>query len=104
MRKRNVTNEAGNKFTLLVKCDLSGLTEDQIKEYAFDAIWIKEQSNMRAMSNKAFEEMNGNYTFKAVPKGIRIAKVMTTDELVNAIKGKSKEERLEAIERLKAME
>jgi len=71
MRKRNVTNEAGNKFTLLVKCDLSGLTEDQIKEYAFDAIWIKEQSNMRAMSNKAFEEMNGNYTFKAVPKGTR---------------------------------
>jgi len=102
--KRSVTNEAGNKFTLMVECDFSGLKNEEIQDYAFDAIWIKEQSNLRSLSNKAFESMNGEYMFKAIPKGTRVAKVMSTDELINAIKGKSKEDRLKAIELLKAME
>jgi len=103
-KKRSVTNEVGNKYTLLVECDLSGLTKEQVEDYAFDAIWIKEQANMRAMSNKALEDLNGKHEFKAMPKGVRVAKVLTTDELIKAIKGKSKEDRLAAIEQLKAMD
>ena len=105
-RKRSVKNNAGNKFTLVVECDITGLNKEQVEDYAFDAIWIKEQTALREMSNKAFEDLKGKYSFKAIPKGIRKAKskTLTTDELVNAIKGKSREERLAAIEQLKALD
>jgi len=92
--KRRITNEAGNKFELMVSCDISGLTQEQIEEYAFDAIWIKEQSTMRAMSNKAFEELGGKYTFTATPKGTRaVRKPMTQDEILAYIATLPKEER-----------
>jgi len=92
--KRRVKNDAGNSFTLMVNCDMSGLTTEQIKEYAFDAIWIKEQSNLRALSNKAFEDMNGKYAFKATPKGVRAArKPMTKEEVLAYIAGLPKDER-----------
>jgi len=101
--KRSITNEAGNKFTLLVDCDFSDLTDEQVREYAFDAIWIKEQATLRATSNKGFEDLNGNYSFKAMPKGTRVAKVMTTGDMIKALEGKPLEERLKVIEQLKAM-
>ena len=75
---RSIKNEGGNTFKLAVECDLSKLTEDQVKEYAFDAIWIKEQSRMRAMSNSALEAFKGSYKFIAEPKGTRSARITIT--------------------------
>ena len=104
--KRSVTNDKGNTFKLTVECDFSGLNEEQLKAYAFDSLWIKEQGRLRALSNKALEDLKGVYKFKAVPKGTKVVrtKPMTTDELVDALSGRPLEERLAAIEKLKALD
>ena len=101
---RSIKNEAGNVFKFEVKCDLSKLTEDQVKEYAFDAIWIKEQSRMRAMSNSALEAFKGTYKFTAEPKGTRSASVISTAKIVEVAREKmTKEQRAELIKQLEAM-
>jgi len=101
---RSIKNEAGNVFKFEVKCDLSKLTEDQVKEYAFDAIWIKEQSRMRAMSNSALEAYNGTYKFVAESKGTRSAPVISTAKIVEVAREKmSKDERLALIKQLESM-
>ena len=101
---RSIKNEGGNTFKLAVECDLSKLTEDQVKEYAFDAIWIKEQSRMRAMSNNALEAYNGIYKFVAEPKGTRSAPVISTAKIVEVAREKmTKEQRAELIKQLEAM-
>ena len=83
IKKRRIKNDVGDSFTLMVDGDLSGLSQEELEEYAFDAIWIKEQSTLRSNSNKCFEELEGNYTFKATPKGVRAArKPMSQEELV----------------------
>ena len=101
---RSIKNETGNVFKFEVKCDLSKLTEDQVKEYAFDAIWIKEQSRMRAMSNSALRAFGGSYKFTAEPKGTRSAPVISTAKIVEVAREKmTKEERLALIKQLEAM-
>ena len=103
--ERKVTNEAGNKFDLTIECDLSKLTKEQIEQYALDSIWIKEQATLRAMSNSAFELMKGSYKFKASPKGIRKAAVISNEKIVATARDKmSKEERLELIKKLEALD
>ena len=103
--KRSITNEAGNKFELVVTCNFVNLSDEQTKEYAFDAIWIKEQSKLRAASNSAFEGLNGQYEFSASPKGVRAVAILTVDKVVEMAKAKmTKEQRLEMIKRLEAMD
>lgn len=104
-KNRSVKNDAGNQFKLEVECDFTGLNEDQIRSYAFDSLWIKEQSRLRALSNKALEDLKGRYSFKAVPKGTKVARTrpLTTEELINELSGKPLEERLAIIEQIKAL-
>ena len=104
-KNRSITNDSGNKFRLEVECDFTGLNEDQIRSYAFDSLWIKEQGRLRALSNKALEDLKGVYKFKAVPKGTKVArtKPLTTEDLLEALKGRPLEERLDIIEQLKEL-
>lgn len=65
---RRVTNNTGHKVVLKVSCDMSGLTSEQIEEYAFDSIWIAEQARLRELSDTQLDDLNGEYTFTAVEK------------------------------------
>ena len=65
---RRVTNTNKYKVVLKVNCDMSGLTPEQIEEYAFDSIWIAEQARLRDLSDKDLDAMEGVYSFTAVEK------------------------------------
>ena len=103
---RRITNKSEDKFKLEVTCDMSELTPEQIEEYAFDAIWIREQAKMRDLTTKALEGMTGEYTFTAEAKGNKAPK----DPVKSAIKAvpnmtkKQREEMLKAIDAAEALE
>ena len=103
---RRITNDNKDKFKLEVTCDMSDLTAEQIEEYAFDAIWIKEQAKLRDLTTKALEDMAGEYTFTAEAKGNKAPK----DPVKSAIKAvinmtkEQREEMLKAIDAAEALE
>ena len=100
-KKRRITTKAGDKFVLMVTCDLSELTPEQVEEYAFDAIWIKEQATLRDTSTKAMEDMEGVYTFTAEAKtGKKRGPVDPVKAFLKAVPTMSKEQKAEALKAL----
>ena len=105
-KTRRITNKSEDKFVLQVECDMSSLTPEQVEEYAFDAIWIKEQAKLRESSTKTLEGYEGSYTFTAEPKGTKGVKdpIKTA---INAVPNMSKDDRerlLKAIDEAEAKE
>ena len=45
------------KVKMVVECDVTGLTEDQVHAYAFDAIWIREQTKLRKFNQRQLDEL-----------------------------------------------
>ena len=100
-KKRRITTKAGDKFVLMVTCDLSELTPEQVEEYAFDAIWIKEQATLRDTSTKAMEDMEGVYTFTAEAKtGKKRGPVDPVKAITKALPTMTKEQKDELIKLL----
>ena len=105
-KTRRITNKSEDKFVLQVECDMSSLTPEQVEEYAFDAIWIKEQAKLRESSTQTLEGYEGSYTFTAEAKGTKGVKdpIKTA---INAVPNMSKDERerlLKAIDEAEAKE
>jgi hypothetical protein len=99
---RRVTNNTGHKVVLKVNCDMSGLTSEQIEEYAFDSIWIAEQARLREMSDKNLDALNGEYTFTAVEKSRTKGPRDPLKAAIKAIPKMSDEEKAKLLAALKA--
>ena len=72
-RVRGVKSDSGYKVNITAICDFKELSDIEIREYAFDAIWIKEQSKLRKLNNSELNELSKDgYTFIAQPKGLKV--------------------------------
>ena len=93
---RRVTNDTKHKVVLKVNCDMSGLTPEQIEEYAFDSIWIAEQARLRDLSDKDLDAMEGVYSFTAVEKSRTKGPKDPVKALLKAWPTMTKEQKAEA--------
>ena len=93
---RRVTNTNKHKVVLKVNCDMSGLTPEQIEEYAFDSIWIAEQARLREMSDKDLDALEGVYSFTAVEKSRTKGPKDPVKALLKAWPTMTKEQKAEA--------
>ena len=72
---RGLKSDSGYKVNITVECDFSHLTHNELMEYAFDSVWIKEQGKLRKLNNSELSEISKNgYTFIAQPKGLKVKK------------------------------
>ena len=99
-KTRRITNKQEDKFVLMVTCNMSSLTPEEIEEYAFDAIWIKEQAKLRESSTKTLEGYEGLYIFTAEPKGTKGVKD-PVKAAINSIGNMSEEQKQELRDALK---
>ena len=99
---RRVTNTNKHKVVLKVNCDMSGLTPEQIEEYAFDSIWIAEQARLRDLSDKDLDAMEGVYSFTAVEKSRTKGPRDPLKAAIKAISTMTPEARAELLAALKA--
>ena len=99
-KTRRITNKSEDKFVLTVECDMSSLTPEQVEEYAFDAIWIKEQAKLRESSSKTLDGYEGRYIFTAEPKGTKGVKD-PVKAAINSIGNMSEEQKQELRDALK---
>ena len=72
---RGLKSDSGYKVNITAECDFSHLTHNELMEYAFDSVWIKEQNKLRRLNNSELSELSKNgFTFIPQPKGLRVKK------------------------------